>query len=78
MFYGREDDLLALDRLWNKPVSSLVTCRGRRRIGKSTLIEEFAKRSKARFIVPGRLASANRRFRVFGGNQAHAGDRAGY
>ena len=30
MFYGREDDLLALDRLWNKPVASLVTCRGRR------------------------------------------------
>lgn len=50
MFYGREDDLRALDRLWNKPVASLVTCRGRRRIGKSTLIEEFARRSKARFL----------------------------
>lgn len=50
MFYGREDDLRALDRLWNKSVSSLVTCRGRRRIGKSTLIEEFARRSKARFL----------------------------
>ena len=50
MFYGREDDLRALDQLWNKPVASLVTCRGRRRIGKSTLIEEFARRSKARFL----------------------------
>ena len=50
MFYGREDDLGALDRLWRKPVSSLVTCRGRRRIGKSTLIEEFARRSHARFL----------------------------
>ena len=50
MFYGREDDLRELERLWRKPVSSLVTCRGRRRIGKSTLIEEFAARSHARLI----------------------------
>lgn len=50
MFFGREDDLRALDRLWRKPVASLVTCRGRRRIGKSTLIEEFARRSRARFL----------------------------
>jgi len=50
MFYGREEDLPDLERLWRKPVSSLVTCRGRRRIGKSTLIEEFASRSEARFI----------------------------
>lgn len=47
MFFGREDDLLQLERLWRKPVPSLVTCRGRRRIGKSTLIEEFAARSGA-------------------------------
>lgn len=50
MFYGREEDLLGLERLWHKSVPSLVTCRGRRRIGKSTLIEEFASRSQARFI----------------------------
>lgn len=50
MFYGREDDLCALERLWRKPVASLVTCRGRRRIGKSTLIGEFAGRSHARFL----------------------------
>lgn len=50
MFFGREDDLLQLGRLWRKPVPSLVTCRGRRRIGKSTLIEEFAARSRARLL----------------------------
>lgn len=50
MFYGREEDLRELDRLWRKPTPSLVTCRGRRRIGKSTLIEEFASRSRARFL----------------------------
>lgn len=50
MFYGRDellDDLLALFR---KRTSSLVTCRGRRRIGKSTLVETFAGRADARFI----------------------------
>lgn len=50
MFYGREDDLAGLLDLWKKRTASLVTCRGRRRIGKSTLIEEFAARSGARFI----------------------------
>lgn len=50
MFVGREDYLQDLDGLWRKRISSLVTCRGRRRIGKSTLIEEFARRSRARFV----------------------------
>lgn len=49
-FFGREDLLDSLKSLWDKRVSSLVTCRGRRRIGKSTLIEEFARQSGARFI----------------------------
>lgn len=49
-FYGREDLINALKALWAKRISSLVTCRGRRRIGKSTLIEEFARRSGAVFI----------------------------
>ena len=50
MFFGREDQMGQLDALWDKRVSSLVTCRGRRRVGKSTLVEEFARRSGARFI----------------------------
>lgn len=50
MFFGRESLLERLGDLWRKPVSSLVTCRGRRRIGKSTLIAEFARRSHVRFI----------------------------
>ena len=49
-FFGRENELAELCNLWGKTSSSLVTCRGRRRIGKSTLITEFAKKSKARFI----------------------------
>ena len=50
MFFGREDIIDQLDALTRKRVASLVTCRGRRRIGKSTLIEEFARRQNARFI----------------------------
>lgn len=50
MFIGREDQLEQLLNLWRKPVASLVTCRGRRRIGKSTLIREFARRNRVRFL----------------------------
>ena len=50
MFFEREDILQKLDALLGKHVASLVTCRGRRRIGKSTLIERFANNNDARFI----------------------------
>ena len=50
MFYGREDLIDRLMALFGKRTSSLVTCRGRRRIGKSTLIEKFAQQADARFI----------------------------
>ena len=50
LFFGRQDLIAQLDGLWAKRVPSLVTCRGRRRVGKSTLIEEFARRSGAAFV----------------------------
>lgn len=56
MFIGREEELALLGRLWNKSCASLVTCRGRRRIGKSRLIEEFALRSQSAFICLDGLA----------------------
>jgi len=49
-FYGREEQIGDLERLWTKKTSSLVTCRGRRRIGKSTLVEHFANISDAAFV----------------------------
>ena len=49
-FFGRERYFQILDDLWGKNAPSFVTCRGRRRVGKSTLIERFAERSGARFI----------------------------
>lgn len=50
MFYGRQEQLEQLRRLLHKQVGSLVTCRGRRRVGKSTLIEHFARENGACFI----------------------------
>ena len=49
-FFGREEQLEKLDALWRKGTSSLVLIAGRRRIGKSTLVEEFAARSRCTFI----------------------------
>ena len=49
-FYGRQPELERLSELWEKETSSLVTCRGRRRVGKSTLVEEFAARTANRFF----------------------------
>ena len=50
MFYGRSYYINLLEELLKKPISSVVTCRGRRRIGKSTLFEEFARRNGCRFL----------------------------
>lgn len=50
MFIGRGEYFEMLGALWGRDTGVLVTCRGRRRIGKSTLIEEFAARTADRFI----------------------------
>ena len=49
-FFGRDDLIESMKSLWNKRVPSMITCRGRRRVGKSTLIAEFARRTGARLI----------------------------
>ncbi len=41
-FVGRESELAQLRRTARLPKAGLIVCRGRRRIGKSTLIEHFA------------------------------------
>ena len=50
MFIGRKDILSDLETLWHKRTSSIVACRGRRRIGKSTLFREFARRTAETYI----------------------------
>lgn len=42
-FIGREDELKKLEQFTQKKTASLIVIRGRRRIGKSRLAEEFAK-----------------------------------
>lgn len=42
MFIGRQKEMQKLERLARLGKASLVVCRGRRRIGKSTLIQQFA------------------------------------
>ena len=49
-FIGRKSQLDKLDALWRKPRASFAVVSGRRRIGKSTLVEEFARRSRCRFV----------------------------
>ena len=46
MFYGRKSELEKLSGLIEKKTASLVIVKGRRRIGKSTLIQEFSKNFK--------------------------------
>ncbi|NQY74018.1 MAG: ATPase, partial [Candidatus Margulisbacteria bacterium] len=41
MFIGRKVELERLKKLRKKKTASLIVCRGRRRIGKSRLIQEF-------------------------------------
>ncbi|MCK5798205.1 MAG: ArsR family transcriptional regulator [Deltaproteobacteria bacterium] len=43
MFVGRKKEMEKLSRLARLSKSALVVCRGRRRIGKSTLIQEFGR-----------------------------------
>lgn len=45
MFLGRKKELQILERLFGLQKASLVVCRGRRRIGKSRLIQEFGKKA---------------------------------
>ena len=53
MFVGRERELNLLNELFQKETASLVVCRGRRRIGKSRLIQEFGKTAKVFFEFQG-------------------------
>ena len=64
MFVGRTEIIDDLSALWRKSTSSLVACRGRRRIGKSTLIERFADKTADLFLslegLPPRKGMTNR------------------
>lgn len=59
-FFGRDEELASLRLLLKKKSSSIVACRGRRRIGKSTLIREFARRNDLKLINIDGLAPRER------------------
>jgi hypothetical protein len=46
MFIGRENELRLLNGLFDLRKASIAVCAGRRRIGKSTLIQQFGKKAK--------------------------------
>jgi len=46
MFVGRDYEMGLLEEFRKRRTAGLVVCRGRRRIGKSTLIEEFGKKRR--------------------------------
>src|SRR5690348_730304 len=71
-FIGRADELKELQRFLKKKTASLLVVRGRRRVGKSRLIQEFAKPHRciqfvglqptARTTVESQLAEFSRQF----------------
>lgn len=52
-FIGRKKELAQLHMLLNKATASLVVVKGRRRIGKSRLIEEFGKQFNKTYLFSG-------------------------
>jgi AAA+ ATPase superfamily predicted ATPase len=46
MFIGRKNELLQLKEFKHRKVAGIIVCCGRRRIGKSTLIEHFAENTR--------------------------------
>jgi len=49
-FIGREQELITLSRFTKKNTASLLVIKGRRRIGKSRLVEEFSKCNKIKLF----------------------------
>src|SRR3989344_4666234 len=50
-FVDRENELLGLERAWKSHEASFVVLYGRRRIGKSRLIQEFLKGKKSLYFI---------------------------
>lgn len=74
-FIGRKNELKSLNDLLYKKTSSLVVIKGRRRIGKSRLVEEFAKGHKfLRFsgLVPTGLTTVQSQKEEFARQLKHA------
>lgn len=51
MFVGREDELSAMERMYSKDGFQMLVLYGRRRVGKTTLVEQFAKGKPTLFFT---------------------------
>lgn len=51
MFVGREKELAEMNRLYDAPGFQMMVLYGRRRVGKTTLIEEFSRSKKTLFFT---------------------------
>lgn len=64
VFVGRDDELAKLNALWRRKKAGLVICVGRRRIGKSRLIQEFGRKHASQMIefqgLPPRAGQTNK------------------
>ena len=81
MFIGRNQEIRDLNAFWGRDHGVLITCRGRRRIGKSTLIAEFASQSAQTFLsivglAPRKGMTDARQRRHFCERLAELGERA--
>jgi AAA+ ATPase superfamily predicted ATPase len=64
MFYGRDSELKKMNALYDSEEHQLVVMYGRRRVGKTTLINEFCKDKRTLFF-PALESSAERNLRAF-------------
>ena len=64
MFIGRDRELAALQKFYDKPGIGLTVIYGRRRIGKSTLINEFVKGKRTIFYTATKVGK-NRNLELF-------------
>lgn len=64
MFVGREEELRTLNRLYRKKGFQMVVLYGRRRVGKTTLLDEFAKGKPALYFTA-QIQSAAINLRLF-------------
>lgn len=74
MFIGREKELQTLEKIYKKDSFECVVIYGRRRVGKTTLINEFLKGKKAIFF-PGIDSNEKQNLEIFGNsimNYAHS------
>ena len=75
-FIGRDKELEILNRVLKKDIASFIVIRGRRRVGKSRLVEEFAKSFKfysLAGVVPNEKTTAQSQRDEFSSQLAHQG-----